>query len=150
MEARFGLARCVVLLAVSAAFPAAADERRAASDSPSRAFAVAQSPTVGKSKATVEAGAEVRIRIAASPGTNNTIRVTRNQRVRLEIQTGQPAELHLHGYDLVGRSTASNPAVFVFQAVHTGRFAIVTHSHAGKGLLHQQEKPVAYLEVRSE
>lgn len=94
--------------------------------------------------------AETVVRIVAAEGRVDTVRVKRNQLVRLEVSTGSADELHLHGYDLTAQSSRSQPAIFRFKAMHTGRFAIVTHGHARKGLLQRSEQPVAYVEVRTE
>lgn len=92
-------------------------------------------------------GASV-IRVDAAAGPAKTIVVKLNAPVYLEIATAEPTELHLHGYDLVQRSTNEKPALFVFTAKHTGRFAIVRHAHGTGDMLGRKEKPVAYVEVR--
>lgn len=77
-----------------------------------------------------------------------TITVTRGSRLRLALRTPVPQELHLHGYDLTARAGPVEPARFVFDAIHTGRFEI--SAHGGEDLLGRHERPLAYLEVRPE
>jgi len=112
-------------------------------------LALAVSFSAAARQGSVEA-AETIVRVVVADGNVATLRVKKNQNVRLEVSTGRSDELHLHGYDLTAHSTRSQPAVFRFKAIHTGRFAIVTHGHASKGLLQRSEQPVAYIEVRTE
>jgi len=67
--------------------------------------------------------------------------------VHLSVKNTGDHELHLHGYDITSTGLVSSPAVFVFQASHTGRFAIVMHGV--EDLLGRTEKAVAYLEIRA-
>jgi hypothetical protein len=77
-----------------------------------------------------------------------TIIVTRGANIRLIFHSEAETELHLHGYDLVGVAGPETPAVFAFEAAHTGRFAIVAHDDGS--LLGRKEVALAYIEVRSE
>lgn len=78
-------------------------------------------------------------------GKVETFRVPEKSKVRLKITASETLELHLHGYDMLTTAEPFAPAVFTFDAVHAGRFAIVTHE-AGD-LLGRAEKAVAYIEV---
>lgn len=106
---------------------------------------LASSPALAQSSET--APAEVVVMLNLDPETTRTIRVPEGARVRLELTTDAPSELHLHGYDLERMAGPQSPAVFTFVADYTGRFAIV--AHGAHGLL-GREKALAYLEVRPE
>ena len=88
------------------------------------------------------------IRRTLSEGNVETITVTQGVLVRLILTSKIEAELHLHGYDLVEDAGPETPAIFTFDAAHTGRFAIV--SHGDDSLLGRKEIAVAYIEVRPE
>ena len=77
-----------------------------------------------------------------------TVSVTQGERVRLQVRTLQPTELHLHGYNLIARAGPVEPAVFIFVARHSGRFPI--ESHGTKDLLGRHEAALGYVEVRPE
>ncbi|OUS34540.1 hypothetical protein A9Q94_15680 [Rhodobacterales bacterium 56_14_T64] len=66
--------------------------------------------------------------------------------VHLSVLGTGDHELHLHGYDITSTGQGNSPAVFVFQAIHTGRYAIVMHGAAD--FLGRTEKAVVYLEIR--
>lgn len=119
----------VLLLAIAATLPATAAAE-------------------GRTNATPSA--ERLIRIDTGTGSLPTVAIAKGESVRLEVQTHTSGEFHLHGYDIVGVSGRDRVAVFVFTAAHTGRFAIVghSHSHGGKDLLGRKETSVAYVEVR--
>jgi len=74
------------------------------------------------------------------------VRIPHGAVVHLSIQGAGDHELHLHGYDISVKENALGFAVFVFEARHTGRFAIVTHDV--EDLLGRSEKAIAYVEVR--
>jgi hypothetical protein len=74
------------------------------------------------------------------------LQISRDAIVHLSVLGSGDYELHLHGYDITSAGDADNPAMFVFQAVHTGRFPIVMHGI--KDLLGRKEKAVIYLEIR--
>jgi len=56
--------------------------------------------------------------------------------------------LHLHGYDIEVIGEVDQPALFVFDAVHTGRFAL--EMHVEDDLLGSTERAVLYIEVREQ
>lgn len=76
------------------------------------------------------------------------VEVARGVRVRLSLEGAGDHELHLHGFDITVAAKAGAPAVFEFDALHSGRFAIV--AHGVEDLLGRGEKPVAYIEVREQ
>ncbi|MDU8946231.1 hypothetical protein [Ovoidimarina sediminis] len=88
------------------------------------------------------------VRRTLSDGNAETIIVTQGVLVRLILTSKIETELHVHGYDLVGVAGPETPAIFTFDAAHTGRFAIV--SHGDHSLLGRREIAVAYIEVRPE
>lgn len=130
--------KLISALALACAFGAAA------AAPPDAAADGAGAPTIG----TTPSDGTVVIELTLDGRTARTISVTRGQRVRLQLRTPRPMELHLHGYDLTARADATAPAVFVFEARHAGRFAIVAHGDTD--LLGRHEVPLAYLEVRPE
>jgi hypothetical protein len=80
-------------------------------------------------------------------GDAQTIVVAKGGAVRLVFHMGEATDLHLHGYDLTGTAAPGTPALFTFDADHTGRFAVVAHDD--EGVLGRKEVPLAYIEVRS-
>jgi hypothetical protein len=76
----------------------------------------------------------------------DVVRVDRGALVHLSIFGAGAHELHLHGYDISVDAQDGEPAVFVFRALHTGRFSIVAHDV--ENLLGKGERPVVYVEVR--
>jgi hypothetical protein len=61
----------------------------------------------------------------------------------LTVQGVAARELHLHGYDVV---FSGEPARAIFDATHTGRFAL--KMHVEDELLGKRERAVLYIEVR--
>jgi heme/copper-type cytochrome/quinol oxidase subunit 2 len=59
--------------------------------------------------------------------TPNQIVVGEGDRVKLEITSDSPAELHVHGYDLEQEVEPGEPAELTFDATITGRFEIEDH-----------------------
>lgn len=58
------------------------------------------------------------------------VEVERGARVRIEVTSDQPDELHVHGYDETARLRAGEPARVQFVADQTGLFEVETH-HGG-------------------
>jgi hypothetical protein len=79
-------------------------------------------------------------------GQAKVVRVDRGALVHLSVFGAGAHELHLHGYDISIDAQDGEPAMFVFRALLTGRFAIV--AHGVEDLLGRDEKPVVYVEVR--
>jgi hypothetical protein len=73
----------------------------------------------------------------------HVVGITRGTQVHLTVRGTAASELHLHGYDA---AFSGEPARAVFDAVHTGRFAL--KMHAEDELLGKRERAVLYLEVR--
>ena len=74
------------------------------------------------------------------------VAVTRGERVRIVVTGAGPGELHLHGYDVEVEAQSGAPAVFEFDARHTGRFPLT--AHGVDDLLGSGEKALLYVEVR--
>jgi hypothetical protein len=68
--------------------------------------------------------------------------------VHLTVRGAGANEMHLHGYDIEAKGEADQPALFVFDATHTGRFPL--KMHVEDDLLGSSEKAVLYLEVREQ
>ena len=74
----------------------------------------------------------------------NAVRVTEGDVVELRWTSNEPAELHLHGYDLKIHVRPGEPAVMVIKAHATGRFPITSHGWGEGGHGHDA---LTYLEV---
>ena len=59
--------------------------------------------------------------------TPNQIVVGEGDRVKLEITSDSPAELHVHGYDLEQEVEPGETAELAFDATITGRFEVEDH-----------------------
>ena len=66
----------------------------------------------------------VRVRGGEPVGGIQTIEVERGDTVRFRVRTETPQEVHLHGYDLIERSSADRPAEFRLVADEAGIFEI--------------------------
>jgi hypothetical protein len=53
--------------------------------------------------------------------------------------------LHLHGYDIAVKAAPDQPALVIFDAVHTGRFPL--EMHLTDDLFGRDAKAVLYIEV---
>jgi len=71
-----------------------------------------------------------------------TLRVTKGDKVVLRWKSDRPIALHLHGYDLETSVPAQGTATMSFAASLPGRFPISEHTH-GPG----HHRAVLYLEV---
>jgi hypothetical protein len=76
------------------------------------------------------------------------VRIIRGARVHLTVLGAGANEMHLHGYDIEVQGEADQPALFVFDATHTGRFPL--QMHVEDDLLGSTEKAVLYIEVREQ
>ncbi|HUF56558.1 MAG TPA: hypothetical protein VMM55_08375 [Thermohalobaculum sp.] len=74
------------------------------------------------------------------------VEVALGERVRLVVTGAGAGALHLHGYDVEVEAEAGAPAVFAFDARHTGRFPLT--AHGVDDLLGSGEKALLYVEVR--
>ena len=61
-----------------------------------------------------------------------TIRVTQGESIELVWISDEPAELHLHGYDISFEVSPEAPANVTFEAHATGRFPITSHGFSGE------------------
>lgn len=58
-----------------------------------------------------------------------TVRVSQGDTVRIAFSSVEPAEIHLHGYDLTLHLAAGETRMLRFDATHSGRFAYELHGH---------------------
>ena len=59
--------------------------------------------------------------------TPDEIEVEEGDRVKLELTSEEPVEIHLHGYDVEREVAPGEPATLSFEADLTGRFEIENH-----------------------
>jgi hypothetical protein len=76
------------------------------------------------------------------PKGEQTLRVTKGDRVALRWTSDRPIALHLHGYDLEASVPAKGTTTMSFTASIAGRFPVSEHAH-GAG----HHRAVLYLEV---
>jgi hypothetical protein len=76
------------------------------------------------------------------------VRVRRGAHVHLTVRGAGSNAMHLHGYGIEVQGEADQPALFIFEAAHTGRFALEVHVE--DDLLGKVEKAVLYIEVREQ
>ena len=62
--------------------------------------------------------------------TPETIRVTQDENVTLNLETDRPGSFHIHGYDLEKEAAVGEVTEFQFVANATGRFRITFHGAA--------------------
>ena len=100
----------------------------------------------GRTKRIIEARIENR-KVVEPKG---AIRINEGERIELVWTSDEPAELHLHGYDLKVRVRPGTPAVMAVEANATGRFPISSHgwgegshghSHGHDALTHLEVYP---------
>jgi len=60
------------------------------------------------------------------------ISVSEGDRITLNVTTGQPAEIHVHGYNIEVEVEPGEPAEFSFRVDLTGRFPIEDHDTAAE------------------
>lgn len=79
---------------------------------------------------------------------SGTVRVTQGDRVELRWTSDEPAELHLHGYDVGIHVAPGTVGVMAFDAHATGRFPITihgpepdTHGHGHATLVYLEVHP---------
>jgi hypothetical protein len=80
---------------------------------------------------------------------DNTVRVVKGDAVELVFTADEPAELHLHGYDIKLDLKANEPGKIQFNAVIAGRFPLEVHrfgtrTNAGRSHI---TGPLLYVEV---
>ena len=94
------------------------------------------------------ADTEIVVTIDPDAPAAEVVRITRGAHVHLTVNGAGVNELHLHGYDIEVEGEAGQPALFVFDATHTGRFPL--EMHVEDDLLGKGEKAVLYIEVRQQ
>lgn len=70
----------------------------------------------------------VSLRGGAPIGEVKTIEVDSGERVRLDVRSDTPQEIHVHGFDLTKTAAPGSPARFRFEADIEGRFEVETHA----------------------
>lgn len=85
---------------------------------------------------------ELTLRGGALPADQQLIRVGHGDDVILTWTTDQPAQVHLHGYDIHKELTPGTPTTMWFVARATGRFPITRHVRGSS-----EEPVLTYLEV---
>jgi hypothetical protein len=89
-------------------------------------------PVAGPSGLAAEAVKPIRISVAirnrslANP-VQKDIRITQGDVLELVFTTDEPAELHLHGYDIYLNVVPGTPAVLRVDAKIAGRYALESH-----------------------
>lgn len=129
-----GYAACAVLLAAALALPAGPG------------VLAHEAGAVGQAGAA--SGAEHALTVRVAPdGPPPTVQVPLGARVRLTVLGAGAGALHLHGYDVEAAASEGVPAVFVFDAVHAGRFPL--EAHVVDDLLGEHAKALLFVEVRA-
>lgn len=72
----------------------------------------------------------IRLRAGAPVGGVKRIEVERGDRVRLDVRSDTPQEIHVHGFDVTRTAAPGSPARFRFRADIEGRFEVETHATA--------------------
>lgn len=75
---------------------------------------------------------------------DETIRVTKGDKVSLRWTSDEDVELHLHGYDVEVEIAAGEPGTMNFEAHATGRFPVTVHGWGNEGHGHDA---LTYIEV---
>jgi hypothetical protein len=76
-------------------------------------------------------------------GDPKTIRVAKNDIVRIVVSSDAPDQIHLHGYDIEKEAAPGKPASFRFKADAEGAFELESHAAEDAG----QEPLLAHLFV---
>jgi hypothetical protein len=66
-------------------------------------------------------------------GDAKTIRVAKNDIVRIVVSSDAPDQIHLHGYDIEKEAKPGNPARFQFKADAEGAFVLESHAAEDAG-----------------
>jgi hypothetical protein len=66
-------------------------------------------------------------------GDPKTIRVAKNDIVRIVVSSDAPDQIHLHGYDIEKEATPGKPARFNFKADAEGAFELESHAAEDAG-----------------
>ncbi|ONI80650.1 hypothetical protein ALI22I_46170 [Saccharothrix sp. ALI-22-I] len=55
------------------------------------------------------------------------VEAVRGQAVELTVTSDEPVDVHVHGFDVLGRAESGTPAVLKFTADRTGTFDVEAH-----------------------
>jgi hypothetical protein len=90
---------------------------------------------------------ETRLTVTVDPAATvaEVVRVARGAHVHLSVFGAGANALHLHGYDIAVKAAPDQPALVIFDAVHTGRFPL--EMHLTDDLFGRDAKAVLYIEV---
>jgi hypothetical protein len=93
---------------------------------------------------------EIRLTVTVDPDAPiaQIVQVARGMHVRLSVFGVGTSTLHLHGYDIEANAAPDHPAMFNFDSIHTGRFAL--EMHLDNDILGRNGKAVLYIEVREQ
>ena len=78
---------------------------------------------------------------------DQVVRVTEGDHVILRWTTDEPAEVHLHGYDLPARLAPGETTAIEFDANATGRFPVTVHRFGDEHAGEHDEAALLYVEV---
>src|SRR5256885_6152885 len=94
-------------------------------------------------RAQAEKSFDIALTDAKAGGEQQTLRVTKGDKVVLRWKSDRQIALHLHGYDIETTVPAQGTTAMSFTASLPGRFPVSEHAH-GPG----HHRAVLYLEVR--
>ena len=77
--------------------------------------------------------ARITVKGGVLDGDPQTIRVAKNDIVRIVVSSDVADEIHLHGYDIEKEATPGKPARFRFKADAEGAFVIESHAAEDAG-----------------
>ena len=77
--------------------------------------------------------ARISVKAGVLVGDAQTIRVAKNDIVRIVVSSDVPDEIHLHGYDIEKEAAPGKPARFRFKADAEGAFVLESHAAEDAG-----------------
>ena len=95
------------------------------------AFVVARSG--GEDDSSEPAVTRISVKGGVLVGDAKTIRVAKNDIVRIVVSSDVPDEIHLHGYDIEKEAAPGKPARFHFKADAEGAFELESHAAEDAG-----------------
>jgi hypothetical protein len=103
------------------------------------------------SVAAAQTSAAHRLSVVIENGKANsgTVRVVQGEQVEITVSCDQPAELHMHGYDLSAQPEPGTPATFAFVAKIAGRFPVEAHRMGPAGKEKRRPGALFYVEVHT-
>jgi heme/copper-type cytochrome/quinol oxidase subunit 2 len=128
---RIGLvvaALAVAVIAFVVAQPGDDEESPPASKPTSAGETAESTPTEQKPAVT-----RIRVKGGVVVGEAKTIRVAKNDIVRIVVSSDVPDEIHLHGYDIEKEAAPGEPARFRFKADAEGAFELESHAAEDAG-----------------